>query len=58
MGNKNNCTKLEQLLNNAYSAVEVVCNSCYYQDDYSDAHILDIAKNNLNQIYDIIYEIE
>lgn len=58
MKNDENFQKLEQLVNNACSAVEVVCNSCYYKDDYAGGNILDIAKNNLEQMFDIISDIE
>lgn len=57
MNNDDIYLKLEQLLNNTYFVVEVVSNSCCYKDDYASEFILNLAKDNLNEMLDIIYKV-
>lgn len=55
---ENVMSQLEDLINKTYSSVEVVKNSCYYQDDYSGGDVLENANNYLDQIRDILDNME
>ncbi|MBO6257323.1 hypothetical protein J6N69_04750 [bacterium] len=55
---KQESSQIENLLSKATTAIEVVKNSCYYQDNYAEGEILEDAANYLYNIQDILFEQE
>lgn len=55
---KGEFSEIEELLNKPIFLIEVVKNSCFYQDNYAEGEILEDAANYLYDIQDTLIKYE